>query len=472
MLIRRAEVDGRGPLDVRIDGERIVAIESGLATEPGETVIDAHGGALLPGLHDHHIHLLALAAAERSVRCGPPHVRTEEQLVAALRHAAAAATPASEIVRVVGYHESVAGALDRHALDRWLPGRAVALQHRTGALWIVSSALVERLGLDSGVDAPGIERDGAGNATGRLFRLDAWLRERLPRRGPPPLAGVGALLARRGVTGVTDTTPTNGGVELRVLEWAVEQGDLAQRLVLMGSPRLPPPGSARVSRGAVKLQLDERELADLAELAAAIAAAHQDGRAVAIHAVTRTELVFAAEAFREAGVMAGDRVEHASVAPPECATLVAELGLTVVTQPHFVRERGDAYRVDVEERDQPWLYRCRGWDELHVPLGGGTDAPFGEPDPWLVMQSAVDRRTDGGHVIGAGEAVTPERALRLFTTAPAAPGGAPRHVAPGELADLCLLDRPWRSARDRLAADDVRATILGGRVTWDRESPP
>lgn len=474
MLIRRAEIVGRGTvLDVRIDGERIIAIESGLAPEPGEAVIDARGGALLPGLHDHHIHLLALAAAERSVRCGPPYVRSEEAVVAALRMAAAA-TPAGEIVRGVGYHESVAGPLDRHALDRWLPGRGVALQHRTGALWIVSSALVGMLGLDAGEDAPGVERDGAGRATGRLFRLDAWLRERLPRHGPPPLAGVGALLARRGVTGVTDTTPTNGGVELRVLEWAVEQGALLQRLVLMGSPLLPPPASAWVSRGAVKLQLDERELPDLVELVGVIAAAHREERAVAIHAVTRTELVFAAEAFREAGGMSGDRLEHASVAPPEVAALVAELGLTVVTQPNFVRERGEAYLVDVEARDQPWLYRCRGWDELHVPLGGGTDAPFGEPDPWVAMQSAVDRRTEDGHVIGRDEAVTPERALALFTTGPAAPGGVPRRVAPGELADLCLLGRPWRAARDRLTADDVRTTILGGRVTWDRdrESPP
>ena len=470
MLIRRAEiVGGLGLADVRVEDERITAIEAALSPLPGEVVIDARGGALLPGLHDHHIHLLALAAAERSVRCGPPHVRSEAELAAALR-AAAEREPADAVIRGVGYHESVAGELDRHAFDRWLPEHAVQVQHRTGALWTVSSALVARLGLDAGVDAPGVERDPTGRATGRLFRLDGWLRERLPRGAAPDLSRVGARLARCGVTGVTDTTPTNGGVELRLLEWAIEQGELRQRLTLMGEPALPVPWSTLVAHGAVKLQLDERALPDLADLAARIASAHTAGRAVAIHAVTRVEMVFATEAFREAGAIPGDRLEHASVAPPEVASLVAELGLTVVTQPNFVRERGDAYRADVEARDQPWLYRCRGWDDLHVPLGGGTDAPFGEPDPWLAMQAAVDRKTASGHVIGSAESVTPERALALFTTSPDAPGGTARRVAPGEVADLCLLDRPWRAARDRLASEDVRATIVAGGVTWDREA--
>ena len=87
-------------------------------------------------------------------------------------------------------------------------------------------------------------------------------------------------------------------------------------------------------------------------------------------------------------------VEHAAVAPPDVASRLAKLSLTVVTQPNFVRERGDAYLADVEPRDRPWLYRGRGLLEASVPLGGGTDAPFGDPDPWAAMRAAVDRRTE------------------------------------------------------------------------------
>ena len=69
LLIRRAEVAGRGPVDVRIAGSRIVAIGPALDPASGEPTLDAAGAALIPGLHDHHLHLLALAAAQRSVRC-------------------------------------------------------------------------------------------------------------------------------------------------------------------------------------------------------------------------------------------------------------------------------------------------------------------------------------------------------------------------------------------------------------------
>src|SRR5689334_18797989 len=96
LVVRRAEVDGR-VVDVRIDGDRIVAVTAaaegpggGAAIPPGADVVEAGGGALLPGLHDHHIHLLALAAAERSVRVGPGDVGGVEGFRRALAGADAA----------------------------------------------------------------------------------------------------------------------------------------------------------------------------------------------------------------------------------------------------------------------------------------------------------------------------------------------------------------------------------------------
>ena len=58
LLIRQVELDGVMGLDVRCREGRIDEIGRGLARHPGETAIDARGGALLPGLHDHHMHLL------------------------------------------------------------------------------------------------------------------------------------------------------------------------------------------------------------------------------------------------------------------------------------------------------------------------------------------------------------------------------------------------------------------------------
>jgi predicted amidohydrolase YtcJ len=80
----------------------------------------------------------------------------------------------------------------------------------------------------------------------------------------------------------------------------------------------------------------------------------------------------------------------------------------------------------------------------------------------------VDRRTAAGETLGAGEALSPERALALFTTPPEAPGGPPRRIAPGARADLCLLDRPWARARNALASEMVVATIGAGEVLYRR----
>jgi predicted amidohydrolase YtcJ len=464
MLIERTEIAGCAPLSLRIVGERIAEIGPALEPRPGEDCLDAAGGALLPGLHDHHVHLLALAAAADSVRCGPPWVRTRDDLERALRRA----RPRGGWIRGIGYHDSVAGALDRRDLDALAPGVALRVQHRSGALWILSSAGVERLGLDRGGDAPGVERDAAGLANGRIYRADAWLRARLGAADPPDLAKAGSALARCGVTGATDATAGNAAAELALLEAAAAKGALPQRLIVMGSLELPEPSHPRVARGAVKFVLAEASLPDFEATVDAIRAAHAAGRTAAVHCVTRAELAFAVGAFDAAGARGGDRIEHAAVAPPELVARIAALGLAVVAQPHFVRERGDAYAREVEPADFLWLHRARGFDAAGVALGGGTDAPFGAPDPWRAMRAAVERRSESGAVLGAEERLAPERALALFTSPPESPGAGPRPVAVGAAADLCLLDRPWSEARKALDAGAVAATLVAGRVVYRR----
>lgn len=462
MLIRHAEIGGAAPIDVRIRAGRLVEVALSLVPKEGESVLEADGGALLPGLHDHHLHLLALAAVEHSVVCGPPAIRNATELVRALGRASRDVS----WVRGVGYHESVAGDLDRVRLDSWLKDRPLRIQHRSGALWMLNSTAVDRLGLDRGRDASGVERDADGKATGRLFRLDTWLREQLGPPRPPALGEASQRLARFGVTGVTDATAGNSLDELGWIERAVRGGELRQRVQMMGSPALPRSRCGHVSRGAVKLVLDEGALPGFDELCERIEHAHRLGRPAAIHCVTRSELVLALGAFAEAGVRPGDRLEHAAVAAPELIEWIAKLGLRVVTQPGFLYERGDAYLKEVETRERAWLYRGRGFLEAGVPLAGGTDAPFGSPDPWSAMQAAVDRRSRGGARLSAREALTPEEALALFTSPAARPGDEPRRVVVGGAADLCVLDRSWVRAREALASVRVVACLRDGELLW------
>lgn len=472
MLIENAEIEGESGFSVRIHGDRIAEIAPGLIAQRGEERLDALGAALLPGLHDHHLHLFALAASRTSLECGPPSVRDADGLAAALRAACSerlASGGDPGWIRGIGYHESVAGELDRQQLDRWTGSLPVRIQHRSGALWVVNSAGAERLQLHLRPRHPGIEVDRGGRATGRLFRADPWLRDRLGADPPPALGETSRTLASFGVTGFTDATPRNGAPEFESLQRARETGELLQSVLLMGSADLPAMQVPGLGTGALKLMLTETALPDFETLRRQVKQVHRRQRPVAMHCVTRAELLFALEIFSAAGVVPGDRIEHAAVAAPDGVDRLSDLGLCVVTQPNFIGERGDVYATDVEACDRRWLYRGEGFLAAGVALGGGTDAPFGDPDPWRAISTAVDRRSRSGRVMGAAEALTPERALGLFTSSATAPGGPPRRLASGGPADLCLLDRPWARAREELSSKTVRRTICSGRVAFARD---
>ncbi len=411
MLIRNVEVESHGAVvDVRIDGGRIAEIGPGL-TGPGD--VDGRGGALLPGLHDHHVHLAALAAEAASVRVGPMDVRDRTALAAAL----AGGAP-GEWVRAVGYHESVAGELDRWVLDVLAPDRPVRVQHRTGALWMWNSAALRAVGLDG---------------DGRFWRED----ERLRGFVPPirlDLEGVGRRAATLGVTGFTNADPHPASGLTQMLSV------LPQRLLVMGVDE------------PVKLMLDDPTLPTPAQLARTIGEIRP--RPVAVHCVTRVQLLVTLLALDEVGPADGDRIEHGSVIPTETIPWLRRLGVTVVTQPHFPIERGEAYATDVDADDRPHLYRCRTLIEAGIPLAAGTDAPYGTPDPWAVMRAATERDD--------GERLDPGAALRLFTGEPQHPARA-RRLTVGSVADLCLLHVPLREALRTLSGELVRAAYVSGR---------
>jgi predicted amidohydrolase YtcJ len=439
MLIRGAEVGGE-LCDVRIAAARIDAVAARLSPAAGETVIEAGGGALLPGLHDHHIHLNAAAAALASVRCGPPEVGDADALAAALHRA-----PLGGWLRGVGYHDGV-GPIDRAWLDRRGPDRPIRIQHRSGRMWIFNSRALALLGLREPAD-------------GRLVDGDIWLRGKL-EAAAPCLAPVGAALASFGVTGLTETTPTNTLDDYRRLAAAA----LPQHVLVMGDASLDAaPALGQCRGGAVKLHYHDHDLPGIDVLAAQIARAHAVGRAIAAHCVTPAELLLTLAAIEASGAGAGDRIEHAAVAPPEAADWMAALGVTVVTQPHFLVERGAAYLREVEPADRPWLYRLRGLQAAGIPLAAGSDAPFGGLNPWRSMAAAVCRPPGFGEL----EELTPEQALALYTGSALAPGGAARRVAVGAAADLCLIDRGWGAARRDLAAVQVRATLIDGVPSYD-----
>jgi predicted amidohydrolase YtcJ len=466
LLIRNVVVGGRPGLDVLAGPETILEVGPSLPRRGGEQVVDGAGGEVIPGLHDHHVHLRAAVASRQSVDVSA--AANPAEFDAMVLAAAARASPRTWL-RITGWYEHAAGAVDRHRLDVLTGPVPVRVQHRSGAMWVLNSAALRQAGVDA-CDHPGVERDEHGAPTGRLLRLDDWLRGRLATLSGARsadgfavgLAEYADKAARAGITGFTDATPGRDQSDIDEYSTLAEAGVLPQRLLLMAPPGLRQAGSARVALGPHKLILDDATLPTAGNLAAAIAGAHRVGSPFAIHCVTAEQLLVSIAALEEAGP-AADRIEHAGIVPPGCAQKLAQLGIAVVTNPGFIADRGHDYLREVPAAERDWLYPCASLIEAGVAVAAGTDAPFGPADPWHCIAAAMTRRTAVGTVLGRSERVSGMRALRLFL---ADPGDVrqTRAVAPGQPSDMCILRRPLRSILAHPSAEAVLATIIGGQV--------
>src|SRR4029077_6187385 len=126
-----------------------------------------------------------------------------------------------------------------------------------------------------------------------------------------------------------------------------------------------------------------------AVLARQVAAAAAAGAQVAVHCVGAGSLIaaLAACAALPRGHRVGrrHRLEHVAECPPPLVRRIAALGLTVVTNPAFVRVRGDVYRAETDPAAWSWLYRARSLVAAGVPLAAGSDAPIGPLSPWVAL---------------------------------------------------------------------------------------
>jgi len=462
LLLRDAELGGTGRADLRVRDGIVAEIAPALAPLPGERVVGCAAGALIPGLCDHHLHLHAMAAS--SLPCGPPRVTDRAGLAAAL---AAAAPDESGWVRGTGYFESVAGDLDAAALDAMRSDVPVRVQHRSGALWILNTAALIETGIAGpGAGHPGVERDAGGNPSGRLWRADDWLRERLRAPGRPrfpSLAAVGAEILGYGITAVTDATPDLDDAAIGSIAGALERGELPPRVHLLGvALGATIPDVPGLTAGPYKIVLADSGMLTYPELLERVSAAHGAGRPVAVHCVTREALVLLVAVLRETGTRRGDRIEHAGVVWQEGIEELARLGVRVVTQPGFLADRGDDFLDGMPPAEHADLYRCASLLRAGVGVALSSDAPYGPLDPWKVMSTATTRRTPSGRVAGAAERISFAAALEAYLGAPEDPGGVPRRIHVGAPADLLVLRVPLSGLPGE--PDPVRAVVAGGRI--------
>jgi hypothetical protein len=194
-------------------------------------------------------------------------------------------------------------------------------------------------------------------------------------------------------------------------------------------------------------ELGDAIVPDEAELALRVAAVHEAGRQVAVHAVGERAVAAATDAV-EAALRRRPRdghrhrIEHCGLLPEGLAPRLARLGVAVVSQPSFVYERGERYLQLVPQEQQARLYAFRTLRDAGVRLAAGSDAPVTAPSPLASVAAAVQRRTAAGRPIGADEGVDAVEALGWWTAGAAYVGfldGELGSLRPGLRADLVLL---------------------------------
>ena len=487
-------------LGVRAGRVLFLGDESDAARLSGPTTrrYDGHGGVLLPGFHDAHLHLLGMAARLLSLDCTPASVCSLGELKERLSEAARQAPPGAWL-RGWGYDEASLAERrhpTRHDLDGAAPRNPVRLTHRSGHAAVLNSPALAAVGIGRETpDPPGgaIDRDEHGEPTGLLLDMGAYLAGRVPRLPPADLEigmrEANAWLLSRGVTAVQDASPDNDLSRLRLLTRMIDNGLLVPRLTFMPGVRSleefrdasadGPAGVCGPRLGHAKIMLTASTGAlspAPEELEAMVRDAVGRGYPVAVHCVEAEAVRTAAEVLGRVpppeGSGAPHRIEHASELPPEALDTVRSSGAMVVTNPGFIHFGGERYRRTVPPEEQPWLYRIGALHRAGVPLAFGSDAPVEMPEPLAELAAAVTRRSSEGSLVGSpNEAVAAEEAFRIAIRGGARAGGAGTWLGalrPGMAADLVLLDGdPFRRDPAEWPNLLVLATIIGGRVAWE-----
>jgi predicted amidohydrolase YtcJ len=470
MMLKNAALAPNKIVDLKFENGVIAAVGKNLSPAVSEAIVDAEARVVLPGLHDHHLHFMAYAASLNSIDCSDPAFQSLSALASLLEPKAKESTAG---LRAIGYNEGSYELIDRYWLDNISSHTPIRVQHRTGRLWIYNSAALASLAKEKTklpIEFPhGAERNEQGELSGRFYHVDDWLRQHSTRT-TPDIALASKTLASFGLTGFTDAGPDNDSETWHLLKNAQRDGCLLQRVMMMGQRDLNFSNDAFMQLGACKIYLKESALPDYDELCGLIRQQHSRPRPVAFHCVTAAELHYALAALSDCSVHHGDRIEHASICDDDAMDIIHSLGITVVSQPNFIAERGDRYLESVAIDEQPLLYRARSFVDRGIAFAGSTDAPFGNANPWLCMQAAVQRLTLKGEVINTSEKLTSLQALGLFLGDAKEPGHSQRNLAKGEQADCCLLDCKWGELlnRDLLTPPEVSATWIAGDLVFRR----
>jgi predicted amidohydrolase YtcJ len=172
---------------------------------------------------------------------------------------------------------------------------------------------------------------------------------------------------------------------------------------------------------------------------------------------------------------AGDRrttLVHGQYVRMDQLDAMAELQIAASLFPMHTFYWGDWHEQIIGEELGQQISPTRSALDRALPVTSHSDAPVALPNLMQVVWATVNRTSRSGKVIGPGERLTPEEALKSITL-----WGAWQHfeedqkgsITPGKLADLVVLsDNPLTIAPERINEIVVMKTIKEGVTVWQQ----
>ena len=159
----------------------------------------------------------------------------------------------------------------------------------------------------------------------------------------------------------------------------------------------------------------------------------------------------------------------ARLAPDRIIEGLAGAGITVVSQPSFMRIPAVEFLPPLHGLR---VLAHRSMRESGVTVAGSSDAPVGEAAPLLGMHDAVSRTRASGRTLDEEERIGALDALAMYTRDAAAACGwsnVAGTLKAGHSADIVILSGDPASAP--LAELQVVETVLAGRTVYRRPAP-
>jgi predicted amidohydrolase YtcJ len=514
---------------VAIAGGKILATGDNAAIRAyvGATtkVVDLHGQTVVPGFNDVHQHPAPLYNWDK------PYATLELDTVSSMANLIdllkkkAAITPKGMIIRGVGYNEFRLGHQPtRDFLDKASTDHPILITHASGHLSAANSYMLRISGITrDSKDPPGgaLERDASGEPDGiikesarRLLTNDRSIDPPKPT-ADEELEGYRryfrALLAS-GLTSIGDcwTTPA----KVKVYQALVAEGFPMRFNCYIGMDYLDQVLDGRIPRVRGEfLRIDGIKIfhgnslsgktcwlyepydtinpvsgkkdyygippaRSQASLDSLVLRINHAGLQIACHSNGDREIEMVLTAYERAqkadphpGIR--NRIEHCSITNMAIMDRLSKDSVVPVFH-SYANELGDQLRVYGPER-LSMIMPTRTAIDMDIPFAMHSDYPISRYEPMKRLDGAVNRKARSGVVIGAGQRIGVEEAIKAYTVGGAYTSheeGVKGRVVAGQFADLVVVDKdPTAIDPFGLSSVEVTMTIVGGKVVFGDGAP-